>query len=254
MSGADVVLRTEELTKRFGGLVAVDQVSLAVRQREVHAVIGPNGAGKSTLVNLLTGHLSPSGGRVIFRDRDITGLAPNRISQIGIGRSYQRTNVFPNSTCRENCLLAAQSRLRNSFRLSLRGEARQRVEALTERGLSLCGLAHRDNTLAVNLSYGEQRQLELGMVLATDPGFLVLDEPTAGMGRDDSRRVIELLTELKTRYPLVLVEHDMDAVFQLADTLTVMANGQVLATGAPDRVRNDRAVQEAYLGDGMEAM
>lgn len=254
MSGDDVVLRTEDLTKRFGGLVAVDHVSLAVRQREVHAVIGPNGAGKSTLVNLLTGHLSPSGGRVIFRDREITGLPPNRISQIGIGRSYQRTNIFPNFTCRENCLLAAQSRLRNSFRLTLRGDARQRVEALTERGLDLCGLAHRHSTLAVNLSYGEQRQLELGMVLATDPEFLVLDEPTAGMGRDDSRLVIELLAQLKARYPLVLVEHDMDAVFQLADTLTVMANGQVLATGAPDTVRNDRAVQEAYLGEGEEVM
>lgn len=246
----EVVLRAERLTKRFGGLVAVDDVSLLVRQSEVHAIIGPNGAGKSTLVNLLTGHICPDAGRILFRGQDVTGMPPHRISQIGIGRSYQRTNIFPNFTCRDNCRLAAQSRLRNSFLLFLSSDSRQRVERLADRGLELCGLEHRAETIAGVMSYGEQRQLEIAMVLATQPDFLVLDEPMAGMGPEESGRTVELLGDLKADYPLVLIEHDMDAVFQLADTLTVMAMGEVLASGTLETVRNDPAVQKAYLGEG----
>ncbi|MCC5809562.1 MAG: ABC transporter ATP-binding protein [Ectothiorhodospiraceae bacterium] len=249
----DTVLRTDHLTKRFGGLTAVKDVSITVGQREVHAIIGPNGAGKSTMVNMLTGHLPPSEGQILFRGRDITGMPPNRISQIGIGRSFQRTNIFPSFTCRENCWLAAQSRLGNSFRFFLPASRYQRVRTLAEKGLELCGLSHRADTPASAISHGEQRQLEIGMVLATEPDFLVLDEPMAGMGQEESHRLVSLLRRLTTDYPLVLVEHDMDAVFSIADTLTVMVNGEVLASGPLDQVRSDPAVQEAYLGDGEEA-
>lgn len=246
------VLETQGLTKRFGGLTAVSDVSLTVAERELHAIIGPNGAGKSTVVNLLTGHLTPSAGRIFLRGQDITGAPPNKISHLGVGRSFQRTNIFPSYTCLENCWLAAQSRLKNSFRFFRRAESYRQVGELAERGLELCGLAHCRDTIAGTMSHGEQRQLELGMVLATEPSFLVLDEPMAGMGRDESSRLMELLRSLAEDYPLVLVEHDMDAVFSIAHTLTVMVNGQVLASGPLERVRSDPAVQEAYLGDGEE--
>lgn len=247
-----VVLETQALTKRFGGLTAVNDVSLQVGEREVHAIIGPNGAGKSTMVNLLTGHLAPSAGKVFFLGRDITGTPPERISHLGVGRSFQRTNIFSSFTCLENCWVAAQSRLKHSFRFFRRAELYREVGKRAERALELCGLAHRCDSMAGEMSYGEQRQLEIGMVLATEPSFLVLDEPMAGMSRDESGRLVALLQTLAEDYSLVLVEHDMDAVFSVAHTLTVMVNGQVLASGPLADVRNDPAVQEAYLGDGEE--
>jgi branched-chain amino acid transport system ATP-binding protein len=247
------VLETQNLTKRFGGLTAVKDVSIRVGEREVHAIIGPNGAGKSTMVNLLTGHLPPSAGKILFRGKDITGTAPQNISHLGIGRSFQRTNIFPSFTCLENCWLAGQSRLKNSFRFFRRAEHYRKVRERAEYGLELCGLIHRRDTLAGAMSYGEQRQLEIGMVLATDPTFLVLDEPMAGMGKDESQLVVDLLQRLTKQYPLVLIEHDMDAVFSIAHTLTVMVNGEVLASGPLETVRDDPAVQEAYLGEGEEA-
>lgn len=250
---SEPILRTESLTMRFGGLVAVNNVSLDVQPREVHAIIGPNGAGKSTVVNLLSGHLVPSSGRVVFKGRDITGMSANRVSRIGIGRSFQRTNIFPSFTCFENCRLAAQSRLGHSFRFFRSAESYRKVIELAEKGLEQCGLANRAEIQASAMSYGEQRQLEIGMVLATDPDFLVLDEPMAGMGREESQRVVELLQTLGERYPLVLVEHDMDAVFSIAHRLTVMVNGEVLASGPVEQVRNDPAVQQAYLGEGEDA-
>lgn len=246
------VLQTQGLSKAFGGLHAVSDISLSVAPCEVHAIIGPNGAGKSTMVNLLSGHLKPSAGQILFHGRDITGLAPNRVSHLGIGRSFQRTNIFPSFTCLENCWLAAQSRLKNSFRFFRRCEAYEEVRERAERALELCGLARHRDTLADALSYGEQRQLEIGMVLATEPSFLLLDEPMAGMGKDESARVVELLARLSKQYAMVLVEHDMDAVFSIAQRLTVMVNGEMLASGPLDQVRNDPAVQQAYLGDGEE--
>lgn len=242
------MLETRGLTRAFGGLKAVDGIDLRIGAREIHAIIGPNGAGKSTLVNLLAGELQPTRGHILFEGRDITGLPPNRISHLGIGRSFQRTNVFPHMTCLENCWLAAQSRWRNSFRFfrpctsygSLRDQAN---EALAE-----CGLAHRHATQASTLSHGEQRQLEIGMVLATRPRFLLLDEPMAGMSKEESWQLVELLRRLARQYSLVLVEHDMDAVFSIADQLTVMVNGRMLASGPVDTVRGDPAVQHAYLG------
>lgn len=249
---SEIILETRGLTKTFGGLTAVNAVSLQVGQREVHAIIGPNGAGKSTMVNLLSGHLPPCEGQIIFKGRDITGTPPNRISHLGMGRSFQRTNIFPTFTCMENCWLAAQSRLKNSFRFFRRSENYSQVRELAEMGLELCGLSAKRDVIAGTMSYGEQRQLEIGMVLATEPSFLLLDEPMAGMGKEESSRVVELLADLSKRYSLVLVEHDMDAVFSIAHKLTVMVNGQMLASGPLDQVRNDPLVQEAYLGDGQE--
>ncbi|MBL4843558.1 MAG: ABC transporter ATP-binding protein [Thalassospira sp.] len=247
---SNVILETKGLTKNFGGLLAVDDLCLKVRERQVHAIIGPNGAGKSTVSNLISGVLAPTSGKVIFQGRDIAGRSSNRISQLGIGRSFQRTNIFPMFTCIENCSLAAQSRLTHSFRLFRRCESYVNVREKAVNALELCGLSHRRDTVASAMSYGEQRQLEIGMVLATEPCFLVLDEPMAGMGNQESTRVVELLRELSKNYGIIWIEHDMDAVFSLADELTVMLNGRVLASGPTEAVRCDPAVQEAYLGDG----
>lgn len=247
------ILRTENLSRRFGGLAAVSGVSLRIAERGVHAIIGPNGAGKSTMINLLTGHLRPSEGRIVFRERDITGLPPHRIARLGIGRSYQRTNIFPRFTCLENCWIAAQALLPTSMRFVRPAWRLPEVRRSADRALALCGLEARADTIATNMSYGEQRQLEIGMVLAAGPRFLLLDEPMAGMGTEESERVVMLLRRLAEDYPIVLVEHDMDAVFSVARDLTVMANGRILASGALDAVRDDPRVQEAYLGEGEEA-
>lgn len=248
-----MILETRGLTKVFGGLVAVDTVTLEVRERQAHAVIGPNGAGKSTLVNLITGHVPPSDGRVLFKGRDVTGLPAHKVARLGIGRSYQKTNLFPPLTVFENARLAAQARLPGSFRF-FRPAARLRaVNAEAMRALEMCGLADRRHRPAGEMSHGEQRQLELAMVLATGPDLLVLDEPLAGMGREESERMVGLLKDLSRDYTLVLVEHDMDAVFAVADMVTVMVNGTVLESGPAVAVRASRAVQDAYLGDGAEA-
>ncbi|MEW5728011.1 MAG: ABC transporter ATP-binding protein [Pseudomonadota bacterium] len=248
-----MILETRGLTKAFGGLVAVDAVSLVVRERQAHAVIGPNGAGKSTLVNLITGHLPPSDGTVLFKGRDVTGLPAHKVARLGIGRSYQKTNLFPPLSVFENARLAAQSRLTHSFRFLRPAAALATVNAEAVRALELCGLADKRHRPAGEMSHGEQRQLELAMVLATGPELLVLDEPLAGMGREESERMVALLKGLARDYTLVLVEHDMDAVFSVAEVVTVMVNGAVLESGPVDAVRASRAVQDAYLGDGSEA-
>ncbi len=243
------LLETRDLNKRFHALAAVNAVSLSVARGEVHAIIGPNGAGKTTLINLLSGDLAPSGGRVLFKDRDITGLSSDRISRLGISRSYQRTNIFSNLTCFENCWLAAQSRLKSSMRFVMPANRRHDVRMRTEDALEVCGLAARAGLIASTLSHGEQRQLELGMVLATAPELLLLDEPLAGMGSEEAAEIIELLRRLARSHTIVLIEHDMDAVFAIASRITVMVNGEVLATGSLDEIRQNHAVQEAYLGN-----
>jgi branched-chain amino acid transport system ATP-binding protein len=250
---ADAVLETEALTKRFGGLVAVDAVSLRIAAGEVHAIIGPNGAGKTTLLNLLSGDLPPTGGRVRFRGQDVTGLPAHRLSRLGIGRSYQRTNIFPEFTVRQNCWLGAQSRLPSAMRFFQPAETIASVATRTDTALTLAGLAARADTIAAALSHGEQRQLELGVMLATEPSLLLLDEPMAGMSADESNRMVDLLRRLRRDHTLVLIEHDMDAVFAVADVITVMVNGAVLASGPPEKIRESRAVQDAYLGEGTAA-
>ena len=249
---AEPALRTQALQKLFGGLAAVNDVSLECHVGRLHAVIGPNGAGKTTLINLLSGDLAPSGGRVELLGRNITGLGPHRVSQLGVGRSYQRTNIFMKFTAFENCRLAAQSRLPTSMRF-LRPAVRYReVNDAAANALSLAGLGGRANVVASELSHGERRQLEVAMTLATNPKVLLLDEPLAGMGADESARMVELLRTLVAGHAMLLVEHDMDAVFALADTLTVMVDGSVLASGTPGQIRANDEVQKAYLGDADE--
>jgi branched-chain amino acid transport system ATP-binding protein len=253
MTASPFLFETRGLTKAFGGLVAVNGVSIGFREREAHAVIGPNGAGKSTFVNLLTGHLPASGGQVLFRGADITRLPAHRVARLGIGRSYQKTNVFPGFTCFENCRLAAQSRLSTSMRFIRPAAAYREISAHAARALERAGLAARSGRVAGSMSYGEQRQLEIAMVLATGPDVLVLDEPLAGMGKEESEGMVGLLGELARDYTLILVEHDMDAVFAIARTLSVMVNGTLLESGPLEQVRASKAVQDAYLGDGAEA-
>ena len=245
---AEPVLRIERLSKRFGGLAAVSDVSLDVQGGGVHALIGPNGAGKTTLINLLSGDLAPSGGGVRFAGRDIAGLAPERIARLGIARVYQKTNIFAEFPAFENCRLAAQARLGKPLSVLRPAYAYREINEAAERALALVGLDARSKDAALTLSHGEQRQLEIAMTLATSPRVLLLDEPLAGMGSEESRRMVELIARLASDHAILLVEHDMDAVFSVASVLTVMVDGRVMASGAPEAIRRNKAVQEAYLG------
>ena len=242
------VLQTHDLSRRFGGLAAVGGVSLAVVMGEVHAVIGPNGAGKSTFINMLSGDLAPSSGRIVFEGKEIGGLPSDRISRLGIGRSYQRTNLFAPFTVLENCRIAAQSRLSSSMHFFRPADKYAALIESARHALRQAGLDARENTVVSDLSHGERRQVEIAMALATRPRVLLLDEPLAGMGAEESQRITALLRALATDHAIILVEHDMDAVFALAHTLTVMVNGKVLESGPPSQIRSSRAVQEAYLG------
>jgi len=229
-------LSIRDLARHFGGLRAVDGVSLELQANFVHAIIGPNGAGKTTLINLLSGELKPSGGKVYLDELDITGSPPHRIARAGVGRSFQRTNVFGDFTVRDNCALAAEARAVAD---------RKRIA----HALDVAGLAHRGDSIAGQLSSGEQRQLEIAMLIASGADLLLLDEPLAGMGLEETQRVVALLRDLARDHTIVLIEHDMDAVFAAADTLTVLVQGRVLAHGAPSEVRRNPAVREAYLGE-----
>lgn len=248
-----LLLRANKVTKKFGGLIAVNDVSVDLRKGEIHAVIGPNGAGKSTLTNLLTGDLPPSSGHVALNGQDITGWTPEKISRHGLGRSYQKTNIFRSFTVWDNVRLSAQSRsqplpfnplawLQNASRMN---DVNQRAE----RAIELAGLQNRRHVLAGAASHGEQRQLEIAMTLATEPKVLLLDEPLAGMGVAEAESMVQLLLRLKSSHAMMLVEHDIDAIFTLADQLTVMVNGTVIASGLPAAVRADAGVQAAYLGE-----
>jgi len=245
----DVLLDARGLTKRFGGLAAVDNVSLTLRRNWLHAVIGPNGAGKSTLTNLLSGDLAPTAGQLLLGGEDITGASPETIARRGIGRSYQKTNIFLPFSVWDNVRLAAQSRTPSAARWFTRADSIRAINQRAERALELAGLSARAQRVAGTISHGEQRKLEIAMTLATEPQVLLLDEPLAGMGTAEAERMVELLLAIKRDHALMLVEHDMDAVFALADELTVMVNGQVIASGAPETIRADASVQAAYLGE-----
>jgi branched-chain amino acid transport system ATP-binding protein len=243
------LLSATQLTKRFGGLAAVNDVSLDLWQGRIHAVIGPNGAGKSTLTNLLSGDLPPTSGRINLGGQDIGGWNPEKISRAGLGRSYQKTNIFAPFTVWENVRLAAQSRHPNAGRWLRLAASFKEINERAERALEMAGLTARRDSIAAAMSHGEQRQLEVAMTLATGPRVLLLDEPLAGMGTAEAERMVQLLLKLKAEHAMMLVEHDMDAVFALADRLTVMVNGQVIASGTPAEVRADANVQSAYLGE-----
>jgi len=245
---ADAALRVSGLSKRFGGVVAVNDVSLEIAANAVHAVIGPNGAGKTTLANLLSGDLAPSAGQILFGGMEISRLSADTRSRMGIGRSYQKTNVFREFTALENCRLAAQSRRPHPFNWFRSALSYRDVTSAAEKALATVGLSARATAIAGNLSHGEQRQLEIAMCLATNPRVLILDEPLAGMGAEESSAMVGLLKTLAAGHAVLLVEHDMDAVFALAQVLTVMVNGVVLDTGDPQKVRANPDVQIAYLG------
>ena len=246
---SEALLSARALTKRFGGLAAVNDVTLDLWRERIHAVIGPNGAGKSTLTNLLSGDIAPTSGTVTLSGRDVTGWNPERVSRAGLGRSYQKTNIFLPFTVWENIRLAAQSRSPQAWRLLARAANVRQANERAERALELAGLQTRRDQIAGAASHGEQRQLEVAMALDTQPQVLLLDEPLAGMGTAEAERMVDLLLRLKKEHAMMLVEHDMDAVFALADHLTVMVNGQVIASGTPAQVRADANVQSAYLGE-----
>ena len=246
---SDALLVAEGLTRRFGGLTANQDVSLTLTRGKLHALLGPNGAGKSTCINMLSGDLPPSEGHIHYKGRDITTLGAPQRSRVGIGRSYQRTNIFPGFTVMENCRLAAQSRNQRAWRLFTDAlgltDTLDRARAV----IAEAGLDGRADRIAGTLSHGEQRQLEIAMVLATDADVRLLDEPLAGMGSEEASKMVELLDRLRRTRAILLVEHDMDAVFAVADEITVLVNGQLLATGSPAQIRANAEVQQAYLGE-----
>ena len=248
MSAGGVLLRGREITRRWGGLVAVDRVSLELERGSVHAVIGTNGAGKSTLINILSGEIPPSGGSVELLGQDVTAWTQPRRARAGLGRSYQRNTIYPPFTVLENCRLAAQAGTQRPWRW---WQSAERCEASVGAARSAAAQAGLDELLdrsAGMLSHGQKRQLEIAMCLATAPAVLLLDEPLAGMGAEETERMLTLLAALRSRHAILLVEHDMDAVFRIADRITVMVNGAVIASGSPDEVRTNPEVQAAYLG------
>jgi branched-chain amino acid transport system ATP-binding protein len=246
---ADALLEVRDLTKSFGGLIATNHVDLRIEPGETHAIIGPNGAGKTTLIAQLAGDLRPDGGRIDFAGREITALGAPARSHLGLSRSFQITSVFREFSALDNVALAVQAHAGHSFRFWRAARAEVVLQDAARATLESVGLGARAAVLAANLAHGEQRQLEIAMALATRPRLLLLDEPMAGMGPDESQRMIELLRTLKERQTMLLVEHDMDAVFALADRISVMVYGRIIATGRPDDIRVNAEVREAYLGE-----
>ena len=246
---AEPLLSTDRLIKRFGGLLATDSVSIDVRPGEIHALIGPNGAGKTTLVGQLTGNLKPDSGTIHFAGRDVTRLPTHARVRLGLARSFQITSVLREFTALDNVALAVQAHAGHSFRFLADARRDETLREPARQGLAEVGLALRADVAAAALSHGEQRQLEIAMALAARPKMLLLDEPMAGMGSDESQRIIAILQSFKGRLPMLLVEHDMDAVFALADTITVLVRGKVMACGTPIDIRNNPEVRASYLGE-----
>jgi branched-chain amino acid transport system ATP-binding protein len=243
------LLRVEKLVRRFGGILATDHVSLDVAKGELHAIIGPNGAGKTTLISQLTGHLAPHSGSVFLGGRDITGMPAYRRSALGLARSFQITSLLPDFTAADNVALAAQAHHGHSFRFWANARKERALRDAAQGALDRVGLGGRADVLVSRLSHGEQRELELAVALATRPQLLLLDEPMAGLGVTESARMVKLLQELRKEVTIVLVEHDMAAVFALADRISVLVYGRVIASGAPADIRQNDEVKRAYLGD-----
>ena len=248
MSADPILLRGQHITRRWGGLVAVNDVSIDLARGEVHAVIGTNGAGKSTLINILSGEIPPSSGNVELLGQDVTGWSQPKRARAGLGRSYQRNTIYPSFTVMENCRLAAQAAWQHPWRWwEAASQCSNSNQAAREAARS-AGLTDYLEHTAGLLSHGQKRQLEIAMCLATSPQVLLLDEPRAGMGAEETERMLELLAQLRREHAVLLVEHDMDAVFRIADRITVMVNGAVIASGAPQAIRDNAEVQSAYLG------
>jgi branched-chain amino acid transport system ATP-binding protein len=246
---ADALLEIDGLTKRFGGVVACDGISLAVPPGELHAIIGPNGAGKTTLIGQLSGEVAPDAGCVRFDGADITALPAYRRSWLGLARSFQVTSLFPDFTALDNVALAVQAHAGHSFRFWRDARREPALREPAHAALGRVSLADRAEVIVANMSHGEHRQLEIAMALATRPRMLLLDEPMAGMGPEESARMVKMLRELKQELTILLIEHDMDAVFALADRITVLVYGRVIASGAPSAIRANDEVRQAYLGE-----
>jgi branched-chain amino acid transport system ATP-binding protein len=246
---AEPLLRVEKLVRRFGGILATDNVSLDVAKGELHAIIGPNGAGKTTLISQLTGQLLPDAGTIHLAGRDITRLPAYRRSALGLARSFQITSLLLDFSAIDNVALAAQARDGHSFHFWGNARKESRLREAARSALKRVGLEHRAEIVVSRLSHGEQRELELAVALATRPQLLLLDEPMAGLGVTESARMMKFLAELRREVTIVLVEHDMDAVFALADRISVLVYGRVIASGLPAEIRRNEEVKRAYLGD-----
>jgi len=246
----EALLEAEGLTKRFGGVVASDAIVLAVLPGELHAVIGPNGAGKTSLIGQLAGEIVPDAGHIRFAGRDITALPVWRRSTLGLARSFQITSLFADFTVLDNVALAVQAHVGHSFRFWDKARCAAELRDPAHAALSRVGLGSRAGVIVASLSHGEHRLLEIAMALATRPHMLLLDEPMAGMGPEESARMVGLLRELKRDVTILLIEHDMEAVFALADRITVLVYGRVIATAEPEAIRANAEVRQAYLGDG----
>jgi len=246
---ADALLTVDGLTKRFGGVVASDNVRLDVTRGELHAIIGPNGAGKTTLFNLITGDLSADDGSVRLFGRELLSMPTQRRVHLGLARTFQITSLFPHFTALDNVALAVQAHAGHSFRLWRPARAENELQEPARAALERVGLGHRANTMLGSMSHGEHRQLELGMALASKPSMLLLDEPMAGLGPDESARMVKTLRELKRELTILLIEHDMEAVFALADRITVLVYGRTIASGTPAEIRANPDVRQAYLGE-----
>ncbi len=250
MTAPEIIIETQNLSKHFGGLAAVDDVSIKIEAGTLHAIIGPNGAGKTTFFNLLSGNLKPTAGRVFYKGQDLTGKPIYRMIHMGIGRSFQITNIFPNLTVYENIRLASQAMENKNFHILMDTSKIENVEERTAQVVEKVGLTSQALLPARALSHGDQRKLELGMILAPDPELLLLDEPTAGMATEQVPELITLIQEvqqsgLKT---VILVEHNMNVVMKVSDRITVMHQGKVLAEGTPGEIASNQQVQIAYLG------
>jgi branched-chain amino acid transport system ATP-binding protein len=245
---SEILLRGREITRRWGGLVAVDKVSIELERGKVHAVIGTNGAGKSTLINILSGEIPPSSGEVELLGQNVTAWTQPKRARAGLGRSYQRNTIYPSFTVFENCRLAAQASTQRPWDWWSDAQRCEASVSAAQAAAQRAGLTPMLERSAGLLSHGQKRQLEIAMCLATAPRVLLLDEPLAGMGAEETERMLALLAELKSGHAILLVEHDMDAVFRIADRITVMVNGSVIACDTPEAVRSSPAVQAAYLG------
>ncbi len=248
----DALLETIGLSKSFGALRVSNDISLTVERGEVHALIGPNGAGKTTLIGQITGELRPDRGRVRFDGKDITDLATAQRARLGLARSFQITSIFPSFTAEGNVALAVQATQKHSFRFWRPAATIERLRLPARQRLQELGLGERAGTIAAGMAQGEHRQLEIAMALATEPRMLLLDEPMAGLGSEESAAMLALLARLKGEYSILLIEHDMDVVFSLADRISVLVDGRIIASGSAETIRNDPQVRIAYLGEDDE--
>jgi branched-chain amino acid transport system ATP-binding protein len=243
------ILEMKDVYKDFGGLEVLFGINLPIREGERHAIIGPNGAGKSTIFNLITGRYPVSRGKIFFQGQDVTGASPYKLNREGLSRSFQITNIFKTMTVFQNVRNAILSRNKIRFNLLSRLDKMEAINRQTEDVLRKIGLLERKDIIAGLLSYGEQRALEIGLTIATEPKLILLDEPTAGMSSEETREAVKLIGRVTEGKTLIIVEHDMEVVFSLADRITVLYYGEVLASGPPEQIRNDQKVKDAYLGE-----